>query len=66
MIEYSNSQVSEIIDEYIHSEIGRKIMKRRLIDGIFFEELSSEFNYSVRQIKNIVYKYEKVIYSHLQ
>lgn len=65
MIEYSNSQVSNIIDEYIHSEIARNILKRRLIDGILFEELASEFNYSVRQVKNIVYKYEKIIFSHL-
>ena len=65
MIEYSNSQVSNIIDEYIHSEIARSILKRRLIDGILFEELASEFNYSVRQVKNIVYKYEKIIFSHL-
>ena len=36
-MEYTNSQIREIIGEYIHSERDRKIMERRLIDGITFE-----------------------------
>lgn len=65
MIEYSNSAIERIIDEYIHSEVNRRILKRRLIDGIAYDPLSEEFHYSVRQVKNIVYKYEKVIFKHL-
>ena len=65
MEEYSNYRVAEIIDEYIHSERDRKILKRRLIDGIFFEPLAEEFNMSVRQTKNIVYKGEKIIFKYL-
>lgn len=56
MIDYSNSQISALIDEYIHSERDREILKRRLIDGKTYEELSAEFNISVRHIKTIVYK----------
>ena len=66
MIEYSNSVIEHIIDEYIHSEVNRKILKRRLIDGVAYDPLSEEFHYSVRQVKNIVYKYEKVIFKHLK
>ena len=33
-MEYSNSQIREIIGEYIHSERDRAILSRRLIDGI--------------------------------
>ena len=65
MIEYSNSQIEKVIDEYIHSERDRAILKRRLIDGIFFEPLAEEFGLSVRQTKNIVYKAEKKIFAHL-
>lgn len=54
--DYSNKDIQEAIDIWIHSERDRKILKRRLIDGICFEPLSEEFNMSVRQIKNIVYK----------
>ena len=53
--ELSNSQISELIDEWIRSERDRAILKRRLIDGICFEPLAEEFDLSVRQVKNIVY-----------
>lgn len=62
MIEYTNSEIAEIIEEYVHSERDRAILKRRYIDGICFEPLAEEFDLSVRQIKNIVYKNEKVVF----
>ena len=52
----SNSQLSCLIDEWIRSERDRAILKRRLIDGICFEPLAEEFDLSVRQVKNIVYR----------
>lgn len=54
--ELTNSQIAALIDERIHSERDRAILKRRLIDGICYEPLAEEFDLSVRQIKNIVYK----------
>lgn len=65
MIDYTNSQVEKTIDEYIHSERDRKILKRRLIDGICYEPLAEEFDLSVRQVKSIIYKGEDVIFTHL-
>ena len=62
MKEYKNSDVERLIDEYIHSARDRAILKRRLIDGICFEPLAYEFDLSVRQVKNIVYKQgEKIL-----
>lgn len=62
MKEYKNSDVERLIDEYIHSARDRDILKRRLIDGICFEPLAYEFDLSVRQVKNIVYKQgEKIL-----
>lgn len=40
-------------------------MKRRLIDGVYFEPLAEEFDLSVRQVKNIVYKGEDIIFKHM-
>lgn len=65
MIEYSNSQISALIDEYIHNERDRAILKRRLIDGKTFDELSAEFNISVRHIKTIVYKRQQSLFQRL-
>lgn len=55
MKDYTNSQISAIIDEVIHSERDRAILKRRYIDGICYEPLAEEFDLSVRHIKRIVY-----------
>lgn len=51
---YTNSQIRELIAENIHNERNRAILCRRLIDGITFERLSEEFGLSVRQTKSIV------------
>ena len=61
----SRSQVSLLIDEWIFSERDRKILKRRLLDGICYEPLAEEFCLSVRQIKNIVYKTENQLFKHM-
>lgn len=64
-LDYSNSQIAALIDEWIHSERDRRIMKRRLIDGVCFEPLAEEFGLSVVQVKRIVYKCEEKIFSRL-
>lgn len=61
-MEYSNSQIRDLIDDFIHSERDRAIQKRRLIDGICFEPLAEEFQLSVVQVKRIVYKGEKELF----
>ena len=64
-MEYTNSQIREIIGEYIHSERDRRIMERRLIDGITFEKLAEEFDLSVRRTKTIVYNCQVQIFKHI-
>jgi len=61
----TNSQIEHEIDEWIHSERDRKILKRRLIDGICYEPLADEMNMSVKQIKNIVSKCESKLFKHI-
>ena len=66
MIEdYTNSEIIHLIDEHIHSERDRKILKRRLIDGICYEPLSEEFDLSPRQVRNIVHKCERRLFKHV-
>ena len=65
MIDYTNSEVELAINEYIHSERDRAILKRRLIDGICFEPLAYEFDMSVRQIKTIVYKGQEKVFAQM-
>ena len=58
--------MSLLIDEHIHSERDRAILKRRLLDGICYEPLADEFDMSVRQVKNIVYKQEKRLFKRIE
>ena len=41
------------------------ILKRRLIDGICYEPLAEEFDLSVGQVKNIVYKTQTKLFKHI-
>ena len=64
-MEYTNSQIRELIAEYIHSERDRLILCSRLIDGIRIERLAEMYELSPRQIKNILYKNEEILFSKL-
>lgn len=59
---YTNSQMTRLIDEHIHSERDRAMLKRRLIDGICFEPLAEEFDLSVRHCKSIVYQAQEILF----
>lgn len=59
------SEIEHLIDEWIHNERDRRILKRRLLDGITYERLAEEFDLSSTQIKNIVYKSEIRLFKHI-
>lgn len=65
MKEYTNSEIAQVIDEYIHSERDRRLLKRRLIDGIHYEPLAEEFDLSVRRVKSIIYRCEDIIFRNI-
>lgn len=64
----SRTDIENAINQWIvgrNAERDRRILYRRLIDGIYFEPLAEEFDMSVRQIKRIVYKGSDIVFSHL-
>ena len=65
-MEYTNSRIREIIAEHIHSERDRRILERRLIDGITFEKLAEEQELSVSQVKRIIWKGSEIIFRHMK
>lgn len=56
-----NSRLSLLIDEWIKNERNRKLMKRRLIDGITLERLAEEFDISVTSTRVIINQSEKLL-----
>jgi len=68
MRDLSKTQICCLIDEWVigrNAERDRKILKRRLVDGLTYEQLAEEFDMSVRQIANIIYKRQNIIFRHV-
>ena len=66
--EISRSELIRLINQWIigsNAERNRKIIKRRLINGICLEPLAEEYGLSVSYIKSVVYKCEDKIFSHI-
>ena len=56
MVDYTNSQISSLIDEHIHHALHRKMLKDRFIDGMTYEQIAEKRDITARQTKNIIYK----------
>lgn len=68
MRDLSKTQLCCLIDEWVigrNAERDRKILKRRLADGLTYEQLAEEFDMSVRQIANIIYKRQDILFKHM-
>lgn len=64
-MDYTNSRIRELIGEYVHNERNRRLLERRLIDGITFEKLAEEFDISVSQVKRIIIKESEKLFRHI-
>lgn len=60
---YSNYLLRDIIDEFVHSERDRAVLKRKYCDKKTIKELSEEFDVSETTIKNIMYKWDDLVFS---
>lgn len=66
MVGVSKDELFYIIDQYVHSERDRALMKRRLHDRISIEALSEEFDMSPRQCFDVVKANRALIIVQLQ
>lgn len=65
-INYTNSEMSEVIEENIHSQRDRLILRKCFIDGLSHEKISEEVNMSNRQVSNIISKYSVMLIEYLR
>ena len=54
----------ELIDNWVHNEVDRAMLKRRLLDGICLEPLAEEFNLSTVQCHKRVKKAKTQLFKH--
>lgn len=65
---FSRSQLEVVIYECINgenAERNRRLVSRRLFDGITFERLAEEFELSPKQTRNIFHRCEQIIFKHI-
>ena len=65
MIEYSNSRIIELVNEYVHVKRDREIIIDRFVDGLTFSELADKYYISERHIKRIVKKFDPILIKYL-
>ena len=63
--QYSDDYIRFLIDQFVHSERDRFILKRKILDKITFEKLAEEVGLSVRRTNTIVYNGQWKIYRHV-
>ena len=66
-MEYSNSQMQTLIDEYIHSARDAEILRLRLIRGYTYAAIANAVRppLSERQVYRIVSKHAATLYRYL-
>lgn len=65
MKEYTNSQIAFLIDEHIHNQRDRDILKSRYIDGLTYERLAEKYDLSTQRVKAIIYKAQQKLTRYL-
>ena len=64
-MEYTNSQIRELISEYIHNAVDRKMVFDRLVNGLTFDRISAIYQLEVKTVRKRIHKCENEIFRHL-
>lgn len=64
-LELSRNDIEYLVSQWILNERDRKLILRRMCDGVRYEALAEEFDLSVQRVKMIVYKGKDKIYRHI-
>ena len=51
---YTNSRITHLIDEHIHSKRDREIMKMHYVDGISADEIAKKVDLTPRRVSQIL------------
>lgn len=64
-MQYTNSQISELIKEYIHDKTDRKILYYRFVDNDTIDEIASKVNLDRKTVWRHIRDNEKELFSHI-
>lgn len=63
-MERRRTEIENAIDEYVLHERDRRLLKRRMIDGLTQEAIAEEFGISVACVKLRINKWKRVVNDH--
>ena len=64
-MEYTNSQIRELVAEHIHNQYDRKMLLLRLIDGMTFEQIGFEMGMTTKTVRLRIHKGEEILFKHI-
>ena len=64
-MEYTNSQITVLIDEHIHNADDRKMLQLRLIDGMTFEAIGFAMGMTTKTVRIRIHKGEEILFKHI-
>lgn len=71
-MDYTNSQIRALIEEWIHSERDREVLLYRLVDGLTIEQICDRYQakhpdypISTDTVKRIIRKSEPELFKHI-
>ena len=62
---YGNQQITELIKEYIHSKVDRKILYLRFVDGLSLSEIGTIVGMDKTTVWQHIQKQERVLFAHI-
>ena len=62
---YTNSQITELIKEYIHDKTDRKILYLRFVDNDTLDEIAAKVGLDKTTVWRKIHKNEKELFSHI-
>lgn len=65
-MEYTNSQISFLIGEHVHSQRDRDVLLSRFVDGMTYERIGEKYDLSTVQVKRIVRREQARIFKMIQ
>ena len=63
--EYSNTQIKNLIMEYIHDKTDRRMLYLKLVDGDTIGEIASKVGLDDKPVWRRLHKGERELFSHL-
>ena len=64
-MEYTNTQIRELIMEHLHNQVDRKMTYERLVNGLMFEKISEMFQLDIKTVRKRIHRCEEEIFRHI-